>query len=129
MFITRYVTVWGGIITSLLLVVFVDRANTYDNFFKNIVGYIFSLALMSASLWVLSVYLGASISVMTCISFSSYVTMGPAIIKSILHGIVSVVHISIYIPMILVLIFYCGGLSYLSLKNKFTVRYRKLLDV
>ena len=123
MFIARYVTVWGGIITSLMLVVFVDRVNTYDNFFKNIVGYIFSLAMMSASLWVLSVYLGASISVMTCISFSSYVTMGPTIIKSLLRGVLSVVRFSIYIPMALVLVIYCGVLSYLSLKSKFTVVY------
>lgn len=119
----RYVTVWGGILTSLFLVIFVERNLTYDLFFKSIFGYMFSLSLMSATLWVLSVYLGASISVMSCISFSSYLTMGPAILKALLRGIGLLVKLPITIPMILVLALYCGGLSYLSLQSKFSVSF------
>lgn len=119
----RYVTVWGGILTSLFLIIFVERNLAYDLFFKSIFGYMFSLSLMSATLWVLSVYLGASISVMSCISFSSYLTMGPAIFKALFRGIGLLVKFPIYIPMILVLALYCGELSYLSLQGKFSVSF------
>lgn len=112
---------WGSILIATLLRIGYDGRNTYDFFFDFYWHDILFLALISASLWVISVYLGDSISVFSCISFSSYVTLGSNLLFVLLKFIVNIgsknlFHVYCVLSLVLV-----GGMCYFSLYERFAV--------
>ncbi|KAK8793673.1 hypothetical protein JH06_5036 [Blastocystis sp. subtype 4] len=117
-----YVPVWGSILVATLLRIGYDGRNTYDFFFDFYWHDLLFLAFISASLWVISVYLGDSISLFSCISFSSYVTLGSNLVFVLLKFIFNIGKknlFHIYCVLSLALI---GGMCYFSL-------YERLADL
>ena len=125
----RYVPVWGSILVATLLRIGYDGRNTYDFFFDFYWHDLLFLAFISASLWVISVYLGDSISLFSCISFSSYVTLGSNLVFVLLKFIFNIGKknlFHIYCVLSLALI---GGMCYFSLYERLAVTFLSYVDL
>ena len=93
----------------------------YDAIFPCYITYFISLALLAAGFWVTSVYIGASLGVFNCISFSSYLLFDSNLILSLQmvsheYGFNLLYYLGFVIQLLL-----CGGMCYFSLYSRFVV--------
>lgn len=93
----------------------------YDAIFPCYLTYCISLSLLAAGFWVTSVYIGASLGVFNCISFSSYLLFDSNLILSLQmfsheYGFNLLYYLGFVIQLLL-----CGGMCYFSLYSRFIV--------
>ena len=93
----------------------------YDAVFPCCLTYIISLALLAAGFWVTSVYMGASLGVFNCISFSSYLLFDSNVLLSLqMFSHEYCFNLLYYLGFVIQLLL-CGGMCYFSLYSRFIV--------
>ncbi|KAK8809949.1 hypothetical protein WA538_003501, partial [Blastocystis sp. DL] len=115
-----YVAVWGGILISLVFcMLHLGEYRGYDAVFPCCLTYIISLVLLAAGFWVTSVYMGASLGVFNCISFSSYLLFDSNVVLSLqMFSHEYCFNLLYYLGFVIQLLL-CGGMCYFSLYSRF----------